>query len=57
MISTKTYYKIYDNELLAIVEAFNKWKYYLKSCKHKIFVLTDYNNLYQFINTKSLSSR
>ena len=44
-------------ELLAIIEDFKIWCYYFKSYKHKIFVLIYYNNLYQFIDTKSLSSR
>ena len=57
MISAKTKYKTHDTELLAIVQAFKTWRHYLKGCKHKVFVLTDYNNLCRFINRKSLSSR
>ena len=57
MISTKTCYKTYDGELLAIVEAFKTWKHYLEDCKHEVLVFTDYNNLYRLINIKSLSSR
>ncbi len=45
IISVKTWYETYDGELLAIVEAFKTWRYYLESCKNEILVLTDYNNL------------
>ena len=57
MIPAKTKYKTYDVELLAIVEAFKTWKHYLEGSHHKILVFTDHNNLKQFMDTKSLSSR
>ena len=57
MIPTKTRYETYDNELLAIVEAFKTWRHYLEGCKHENFVLTDYINFRYFLDTKSLSSR
>ncbi len=56
MISAKTWYKTYDQELLAIVEAFKTWRHYLEGCKYEIFVLIDHNNLRQFMDMKSLSS-
>ena len=55
MILAKTWYKTHNNELLAIVEAFKTWRYYLKNCKYKILVLTNYNNLCRFIDRKNLS--
>ena len=57
MIPVETKYKTHNGEFLAIVEVFKTWKYYLKSFWHEVFVLTNYNNLRQFIDTKSLSSR
>ena len=57
MIVAKTCYETYNSELLAIVEAFKTWRYYLEGYKHEVFVLTDYNNLCRFMDTKSLSSR
>ena len=57
MIPVKTWYETYDGELLAIVKAFKTWCHYLKACKHEILVLTDHNNLYCFMDIKSLSSR
>lgn len=55
MILTKTWYKTHDLELLLIVKVFKTWRYYLKGYKYKVFILTDYNNLKQFINTNSLN--
>ena len=57
MIPAKLRYEIYNTELLAIIEAFKNWYYYLENCQYEVFVLTNYNNLRQFINTKSLSSQ
>ena len=57
MIPAETRYKTHDAELLAIVKAFKTWRHYLESCKHKVLVLTDHNNLRQFMDTKNLSSR
>ncbi len=56
MIPAETRYKTHDQELLAIVEALKTWCNYLKGCKYKVLILTDYNNLRQFMDTKSLSS-
>ena len=57
MILAQIRYETHDGELLAIVEAFKTWRYYLEGCKHEVLVLTDYNNLCQIMDTKSLSSR
>ena len=56
MIPAKTQYKTHDDELLAIVEAFKVWQYYLKDCKHKVLMLTNDNNLCYFMEIKCLSS-
>ena len=57
MIPVETRYKTHDGKLLAIVEAFKIWRHYLEGCTHEVLVLTDYNNLRRFMDTKSLSSR
>ena len=57
MIPAEMKYKTHNGELLAIVEAFKTWKYYLKGCKHEVFILTNHNNFCWFMDTKSLSSR
>ena len=55
MIPAETWYETHDEKLLAIVEAFKTWRHYLESCKHEVFVFTNYSNLWKFIDTKSLS--
>ena len=57
MIPAETRYKIYNGKLLAIIEAFKTWKYYLEGSQHEVFMLTNHNNLRWFMDTKSLSSR
>ena len=57
MILAETYYKTHNGKLLAIVEAFKTWCYYLEGYKHEFFVLTDYNNFCHFMDIKSLSSQ
>ena len=46
---------MYNVELLAIVEAFKSWRQYLEGCQYEVLLRTDYNNLHQFMNIKSLS--
>ena len=57
MILAETSYETHNAKLLAIVEAFKNWRHYLEGCQYEVLVLTDHNNLYQFMDTKSLSSR
>ena len=57
MIPAETRYETHNGELLAIVETFKTWRYYLKGSQHEVLVLTDPNNLWQFMDTKNLSSR
>ena len=57
MILVKTRYGTHNGELLAIVEAFKTWRYYLEGFQHKVFVLTNHNNLRRFIDIKNLSSK
>ncbi len=57
MIPAESRYKTHNQELLTIVEAFKTWRHYLEGCKYKVLVLTDLNNLCQFMDIKSLSFR
>ena len=57
MILAETYYEMHNAELLAIVEAFKNWCYYLGGCQYEVLVLTNHKNLRRFMDTKSLSSR
>ena len=56
MIPAETRYKIHDQKLLVIIEAFKTWRHYLKRCKYKVLVFITDNNFCQFMDTKSLSS-
>lgn len=40
-----TYYKTYNQELLAIIKVLKTEKYYLKCFKFEVFILTNYNNV------------
>ena len=55
MIPAEWNYKTHNAELLVIVEAFKHWRHYLESSQHKVFVLTDHNNLQKFMDTKRFS--
>jgi hypothetical protein len=48
-------YDIHDKELLAIVEALNKWSTYCKSTKHSIRILSDHKNLEYWQTKKDLN--
>lgn len=50
-------YDIYDKELLAIVEAFKKWRHILLSSNVNTTVLADHLNLKYFMTTKNLTRR
>ena len=53
----KRNYKIYDKELLIIVEALTKWKQYLLDSIEKFKVWTDYENLKYFRKLYKLNGR
>ena len=57
MILAETRYETHEKKLLALVEAFKTWRHYLKDCRYEVFVLINHNNLRQFMDNKSLSSR
>ncbi len=57
IIPAETWYETHDGELLAIVEAFKTWRHYFEGCKHEVLVLTEYNKLQRFMDTKNLSSK
>ena len=51
----ETRYETHDGELLAIVEVFKTWRYYLEDFRHEVLVLTNRKTLWQFIDTKNMS--
>ena len=50
-------YDIHDKKLLAIGQAFHKWKRYTRGTPKPVQVLTDCKNLVTFMTTKKLSER
>ena len=53
--STELNYNVHDKELLAIFEAFKKWRHYLKGSTFPVDVFTDHKNLEYFSTTKILT--
>lgn len=53
-ISAKTWYKTQNNKLLTIIKVFKACCHYLNDCKDKILVMTNHNNLSQFMDIKNL---
>src|SRR5882724_6436283 len=50
-------YDVHDKELLAIFEAFKRWRHYLEGSGLPIDVVTDHRNLQYFSTTKILTRR
>jgi len=50
-------YKIYDKELLAVVDAFKHWRRYCEGATHQVQVYSDHQNLEYFTTTKVLNRR
>ena len=57
MQPAKRNYKIYDKELLAIMEALTKWRQYLLNTTKKFEVWTDHENLKYFREPHKLNGR
>ncbi len=57
MIDDERNYKIYDAELLAIVDSFRHWHHYLEQPYHTVEVLTDHINPRAFMSTYKLTRR
>jgi len=57
MLPVERNYKIYNKELLAIVEALDKWQQYLLDVVEKFEVWTDYKNLKYFKGPHKLNGR
>jgi RNase H-like domain found in reverse transcriptase len=57
MIPIELNYEIHDKELLAIIEAFRKWRVYLKGFKYPVEVYIDHKNLLYFTMIKVLNRR
>ena len=52
MTDIETHYKAHNRELLAIIEVFKHWQYYLEGSRYPIVVKSDHTNLWAFMNPK-----
>ncbi len=57
MINIERNYETYDQKLLIIVAMFKHWWHYVKDNYHTVEVLTDHNNLKNFMNVWKLNER
>jgi len=57
MTKAECNYDVHDKELLAIVKALEDWRRYVSNTEHRITILTDHQNLVQFMTTKRLVGR
>ena len=57
LLSAKDSYKTHNLKFLIIVETFKQWCHYLERSSHSIEILTDHNNLHEFMNVKMLNER
>ncbi len=57
MINVERNYETYDQKLLVIVLMFKHWWHYVKDSYHTVEVLTDHNNLKNFMNVQKLNER
>jgi len=55
--STERNYEIHEKELLAILEAFKKWRHYLVEADKPVTAYTDHQNLQNFLTTKVWNQR
>ncbi len=55
--SAEESYETHDLKLLVIVEVFKQWHHYLERSTHSVKVLTDHNNLCEFMHVKMLNER
>ncbi len=57
IINVQRNYEIHDQKLLVIVAMFKHWWHYVKDSHHTVEVLTDHNNLKNFMNVRELNER
>ena len=51
----KVRYHTYNKELLAIIDCFKQWQYYLKHVSYTTYILSDHHNLHYFMTMKELT--
>jgi len=48
-------YKIHNKEMLAIIHALEKWRYFLEGVTHLVEIWTNHKNLEYFMMAKKLN--
>ncbi|KAL8411455.1 hypothetical protein RB596_000918 [Gaeumannomyces avenae] len=54
---TQINYQVHDKELLAVIQALDKWKAYLRGANHQVVIYTDHKNLTHFTTSQKLNKR
>ena len=54
---TERNYEIHDKEMLAIIQALEKWQHFLEGASNKFEIWTDHKNLEYFMSAKKLNRR
>ena len=54
---TEQNYKIYDQELLAIIQALEEWQHYIQGSGHTTIIHSDHQNLTYFKSAQKLNTR
>ena len=57
LLKAELNYFIYDKKFLIIVNAFKKFRYYLKENMHQIKVYIDHKNITHFFTIQNLNKR
>ncbi len=55
LLDLKRNYNIHNKEVLAIIQALESSRHYLKGASHLVDIITDYKNLESFTNLQKLS--
>jgi len=53
----KRNYKIYDKEMLAIIQCLEVWRHFLEGAKNQFEIWTDHKNLEYFMKAQKLNQR
>ena len=54
---TERNYEIYDQELLAIIQALEEWCHYIQGSAHTTIILSDHKNLMYYREAKKLNQQ
>ena len=55
--ATEQNYKIYNKEILAVIQFLEAWRHYLEGTKMEFEIWTDHKNLQYFMTSQKLNQR